>query len=133
MKWTDDDLGLALRELGAEDPAPAALAVVRAGVLGRIRRPRMRMWAWAPVAAAGVLAVLLWPRPAEMAPPPLLAAAPTVPAAAWVKTEKPKPPAVRRERPFLEATGIPGLVRVATRDPNIILYWSFDNGEGDEE
>jgi hypothetical protein len=133
MKWTDDELDLALRGLGAQDPPPAALAAVRAGVLDRIRRPRWWMWTWAPVAAAVVLAVLLWPRPAEIAPPPLLAAAPTVPAAAWVKTEKPKPQAVRRERPLLEATDIPGLVRVATRDPNIILYWSFDNGEGDEE
>jgi hypothetical protein len=40
---------------------------------------------------------------------------------------------VRRERPLMEATEIPGLVRVATRDPNIIIFWSFDNGEGDEE
>ena len=132
MKWTDGDLDLALRELGAEDPPPAALAAVRAGVLDRIRRPRWWTWTWAPVAAAA-LAILLWPRPAEIAPPPLVAIAPAVPAAAWVKTEKPKPPAVRRERPLLEATDIPGLVRVATRDPNIIIYWSFDNGEGDEE
>lgn len=134
MKWTDEDLDLALRELGDEDVPATGLAEVRSRVLERVKRPRVRwwMWAWAPAAAA-VVAVLLWPKPVDVAPPPRVAKAPAVVEAAWVGTEKRKAAPVQRERPLLEATDIPGLVRVATRDPNIIIYWSFDNGEGDEE
>jgi hypothetical protein len=133
MKWNDEDLNLALREVGDEELPPAALAAVRARVLEAVERPRLRWWMWAWAPALGLLAALFWPAPATVAPPPLIATTPAVPAAAWVRTGKPKPLIVRRERPLLEATDIPGLVRVATRDPNIIIYWSFDNGEGDEE
>lgn len=131
MKWTDEDLDLALRALGDEDVPAAALAEVRSRVLDRVERPRARwwMWAWAPAAGA-VVAVLLWPKPVDVAPPPRVAKAPAVVEAAWVGTEKRPAPS---RPPQLEATEIPGLVRVATRDPNIIIYWSFDNGEGDEE
>lgn len=136
MKWTDEDLDLALRELGDQELPAAALAAVRARVLECVERPRPRWWMWAWAPALGLLAVLLWPQPPAVGPPPLLAAAPAPPAWALVKTElrrEPVIPGPPAERPRLEATDIPGLVRVASRDPNIIIYWSFDNGEGDKE
>jgi hypothetical protein len=134
MKWTDDDLNLALQDLSQQDPPPAALAALRARVLDRAHRPRPRWWLWTPVPAATLaLALFLWPQPPEIAPPPRLALAPPVPEAAWVKTERPQPPILRRERPRMEATEIPGLVRVATQNPNIVIFWSFDEGTGDEE
>lgn len=129
MKWTDDDLDRALRELGAEDPPPAVLAAVRSGVLGRIRRPRWWMWTWAPVAAAA-LAILLWPRPAEIAPPPLIATTPAVPAAAWVKTERrPAPLSPRRLAPPERQTEF---IRIFTDDPDVVILWSLET-KGDAE
>ena len=135
MKWTDEDLDLALRDLGEEAMPAAALAEVRGRVLEQVGKRRVRwwMWAWAPAAAAAVVLMLIWPKPVEVEAPPLVAKAPGVVEAAWVGTEKRKPAAAPDGLPRLEATEIPGLVRVATRDPNIIIYWSFDNGEGDEE
>jgi hypothetical protein len=137
MKWTDEDLDLALRELGDQELPAAAVTAVRARVLEAVERPRLRWWMWAWAPALGLLAVaFLATRPLTVAPPPLMAAAPAPPAA-WAAGEGRTAPPVNivpaAERPLLEATDIPGLVRVATRDPNIIIYWSFDNGEGDEE
>lgn len=135
MKWTDDDLNLALQDLSQQDPPPAALTALRARVLDRAHRPRPRWWLWTPVpaAAAVALAFVLWPAPPAPAPPALIATAPPVPAIAWVRPAAPAPPRVRRQAPRIEPTTIPGYVRVATQDPNIVIFWSFDEGTGDEE
>ena len=133
MKWTDDDLNLALQDLSQQDPPPAALAALRAHVLDRAHRPRLHWWLWTPVPAAALaLALLLWPQPPEIAPPPrLIATVPPVPAIAWC-TAAPAP-ASPPPAPRIEPTTIPGLVRVATQNPNIVIFWSFDEGTGDEE
>lgn len=135
MNWTDDNLDLALRDLGRQDPPAHALAAVRERVQQQIHRPRLPWWTWtwAPAVAAAALAFVLWPAPPAPAPPALIAIAPPVPAIAWVPPAAPAPPRVRRPAPRIEPTTIPGYVRVATQDPNIVIFWSFDEGTGDEE
>lgn len=168
MKWNDDDLGLALRGLREEQPADAAITALHARVMADVRKPRSRWWVWAivPVAAAVVVAVLVWPRteplqpPVEVARSPIPAATPSpdetkpiAPARTVPDRTNPIPPnreelAVRRETkpiypartvpdktnpilrvgvPRIEATETPGMVRIASSDPNIVILWSLDD------
>lgn len=141
MNWRDEDLDFALRDLREDALPEIAVTALHARVMAGVRasRPRWWRWAWAPVAAAAVVAaVMIWPQRADVLPPPLVASAPGVPPAAWVKPEPaPRPPAAQTEvaspgaPPQLEATDTPGMVRIASRDPNIVILWSLNNGEGD--
>jgi hypothetical protein len=130
MKWTDEDLDRVLRDLGEEDIPANALVSVRARVAERTRRtgtPWLR-WAWAP-AAAVVLALVLWPEPVAVDPPPLLASTPAVPEVAWTKTEKRRLPVLRPPVPVERETQF---IRLFTDDPDVVILWSLET-KGDEE
>ena len=74
MKWSDDDLDLALRDLRDEE---IPVGAVRARVMAQVSRRRsIRWWQWAWVPAlAGALFVLA-PKESPVEPLPLVARAP---------------------------------------------------------
>lgn len=133
------DLDQALRELGHDDPPEAAVAALHARVMAEVQAARPRIpwwtWAWAPVAAA-VLAVVLWPQAAPVEPPRAALVAPAAPQIAFVRPQpRPKPAArprpVRPEPPEIQPTATPGMVRIATSNPNIVILWSLNEGDGE--
>jgi hypothetical protein len=143
MPWTDDDLSQALSEL-RDEPLPAdALATVRTGVLACIERSR-RNWLWllAPVPVAVALTVILMPRPAEVAPPPLIAKTP--PSAPFMHTiteprprTEPRPSGSGapqpRPQPRILPTAQDGLVRLASTRNDIVIYWDLTDNKGEAQ
>ncbi|MBK9169595.1 MAG: hypothetical protein IPM24_19320 [Bryobacterales bacterium] len=135
MKWTGDDLDRALRDLAAEDPPEAAVAAVHTSVMQRVApRASWWRWSWAPVAAAiAALVLTWWPRPAEVEPLALHVETPAPPAVAWERTPpRPAPPVPVRPRLRIEPTDTPGLVRIASGNPDVVILWSLDQSEGEE-
>ncbi len=154
------DLDQVLRELGHDDPPEAAVTALHARVMAACEperglslspdipkpsttadrdcpRPRVPWWtwAWAPVAAA-VLAVVLWPQPAPVEPPRPALPAPAASQIAFVRPQpRPKPAArprpARPEPPEIQPTATPGMVRIATSNPNIVILWSLNEGDGE--
>jgi hypothetical protein len=136
MKWSDDDLDLALRDLRDEEiPVGAVRARVMAQVARR-RSVRWWMWAWVPALAAALF--VMTPKESPVAPPPLLARAPGPPVLA-------APVAVVKRPAVVEAavkatvkavadaparTGETEFVKVMTDDPDVVILWAM-NTEGD--
>ncbi len=134
----------ALKGLADEALDPAALAAVRARVLGKVDRPKDRAWVWVFAAAAALLLVtaavmVQVRRPAPLAPPPpAVARAPQ----AIEQRPKPRPRAVRHipkrvrqpERPKIAAAPKtePMVIKFVTDDPNIVVIWLVE-GKGETE
>jgi len=136
MKWSDDDLDLALRDLRDE---AIPVGVVRARVMAKVTRRRsIRWWQWAWVPAlAGALFVLA-PKERPVDPPPLLARAPGAPVlAAPVEVVK-RPAAVKAAvkvavKAVVDAPARASeteFVKVITDDPDVVILWAM-NTEGD--
>lgn len=122
------DLAL-LRTAHAEPLAPANYAVVRARVLEQIERKR-RPWRLAgmgAIAAAALIAVLLWPKPHRQTAPRMAVANPPA------RQLPPAPPSVAEPRQVVRlrrakhrrgvSASEPLLVKLVTDDPNIVIYW----------
>lgn len=129
MSWTDNDLDLALRELRDEEFAPGALEAVRARVMERAAKPRLRwwMWSWAPALAAALVLIAVIPHAQPVVePPPLVAAAPAAPllerSAPPAVKAKPAAPPVRRETETQ-------FVKLITDDPDVVILWALDSNE----
>jgi anti-sigma factor RsiW len=135
------DWRAAVQELGEESVDAAVLESVRARVMARVaQRPGRRTIAWrirtplAYAAAAVVVALLLWPQwmPRDVAPPlaPVAAipAAPPAPRIVWAKDA----PRVRRRAPVLVATSEPLLMKIATADPSVVIYWIVEGRQKGE-
>lgn len=130
MRWDEDDLDVALRDLRDEEVPGYALAQVKARVLAEVRpvRSRWRRWAWVPVVAVALAIVAVIPR--EQAPveqPPLIARAPAAqplgrPAARVVRRTRPAPPRLEETQ----------FARIMTDDPNVVILWAM-NTEGDSQ
>lgn len=129
MNWQDEDLDRTLHDLREPDDAalsPAALAAVRARVMGRLNqhRPSYWRWAWLPALAAAVVlvAVIPSPRPEVVPPPPLLAHLPAAPpmqkAPALPRLAAPAP--VPAPQPRTE------FAKILTDDPDVIILWALD-------
>ena len=118
MKWSDDDLDLALRDLREEE---IPVGAVRARVMAQVARRRsIRWWQWAWVPAlAGALFVLA-PKESPVEPLPLVARAPGAPVlAAPVSTWK-RP----RKMPLLRMNCVsPGLNRKPSVPPTMNTRW----------
>ncbi|MBI5084967.1 MAG: hypothetical protein HZB13_10280 [Acidobacteria bacterium] len=134
MNWTDEDLDFALRDLRDAELAPGALEAVRARVMERTAKPRLRWWAWSwlPALAAALVMIAVIPRGQPVVePPPLLAAAPPAPLL------EVNPPAASRRKP----AAIPGrrepvrleketqFVKLITDDPDVVIYWALNSNE----
>ncbi len=131
MNWTDEELGLALRDLRDEALPPGALAAVRAQVLARAQ-PRRRnpwRWAWTPALAAALAVAALVPRgQPPVAPPPLLARAPSAPSLEpWRRPRRPNRCA-RSSKPRRSGEETQ-FARILTDDPNVVILWAL-NSEG---
>ncbi len=138
MKWSDEDIELALRDLRCDDPPPGALTAVRARVLEQTQRRHVAWWKWslAPgVAAAAVLAVALWPRqsdlvlPAPEAPPVAAPAQVLVPPA---EPQRPTAPVRRKTMRLKSPEKQTGFIRLFTDDPDVVIYWSLETKGGAE-
>ena len=119
----------AVKELGSEALDQTLLDGVRRRVMARVaerRAPAPFDWwrVWAPAAAvvAAVLAVWLWPRVPEVAPPRVMSAAippaPAAPALVWPRPVR-RAAAVTTAAPAAE----PLLMRIVTNDPDVVIYW----------
>jgi anti-sigma factor RsiW len=126
----------ALRELGGEEVDGVALAAVRHRVLAQVEsrtsawRFVRRWWHAVPVgvAAAVMMAVVLWPRVPEVEPPPALAVW-TPPAPEVVRSAA--PPVMRRVPEIKAAVAAePLLVKFFTDDPDVVIYWIIDQNGG---
>lgn len=133
MKWTDDDLDLALRELKDEPLPPGAEEAVRSRVFAEIEKPRRRWWtwAWAPALAACLVLWMVIPREQPpMSPPPVLAHAPQSPLLspppAVVKPVRVKAAQAPRHEPQTQ------FVKLVTDDPDVVILWAM-NSEGDAQ
>ncbi|MEK7406458.1 MAG: hypothetical protein AAB225_15255 [Acidobacteriota bacterium] len=122
----------ALRALREEPVSEAELRLVRQRVLACVRageavRAGWLRWAWVGAAALVLVAGLsLWrPRPVEAPPPPAVARV-EAPIPAVVPSE----PAPARPRPKPERPAGPLLVRLETADPQVVIYWIFDENGG---
>jgi hypothetical protein len=135
MKWSDEDLDLALRDLREEE---IPVGAVRARVMARVERRRaVRWWAWAWVPALAAALFVMVPREGPVAPPPLVARAPGVPVlAAPVVAAVRKPVVVKAAvkaavKPQAPAVvGDSEFVKVMTDDPDVVILWAL-NTEGD--
>lgn len=129
----------ALKSLGDEEIAPAALLSVRSRVTERINRPkRFAYWVWAPAAAACavLLVISFYPREKRLAIP-----APTVVAeatqAGMPVLQAGRGPAPLRKRVRAKRTTQarmpvlqPLVVKMLTDDPDVVIYWITEpNGE----
>lgn len=138
MRWSDEDLELALQDLRGDDPPPGALAAVRGRVLEQSQRRRVAWWKWslAPgAAAAAVLAVMLWPRhsdvvlPAPEAPPVAAPAEALAPPPAPQRAPAPvRPKTVKLRTPEKQTE----FIRLFTDDPDVVIYWSLETKGGAE-
>lgn len=132
MKWSDEDLELALRDLRCDDPPPGALTAVRARVLEQTQRRRAAWWKWslAPgAAAAAILAVALWPRHSDVIlPEPETPPVASTTEAPVTPPESRQPPApVRRKTVNLKmAEKQTEFIRLFTDDPDVVIYWSLE-------
>jgi hypothetical protein len=138
MKWSDEDIELALRDLRCDDPPPGTLAAVRAQVLEQTQRRRAAWWTWglAPgLAAVAVLAVVLWPRHSDaVLPEPQPPPAPAL-AEVLVPAPEPQRPAapVRRKTVKLKTPEEQTeFIRLFTDDPDVVIYWSLETKGGAE-
>ncbi|MBI4889484.1 MAG: hypothetical protein HY821_02590 [Acidobacteria bacterium] len=137
MKWTDDDLDLALRELKDEPLPLGATEAVRARVLAEVEKPRRRWWtwAWAPALAAGLMVWAVIPREqVAVAPPPVLARVPeaAVPKRTLEVVKKPElRPAVRRVERAVKPEKETQFVKLVTDDPDVVILWAM-NSEGED-
>jgi hypothetical protein len=135
MPWTDDDLSRALSELRDEALPSDALAAVRTEVLARIQKPR-RNWLWwlAPIPVAAALTFLLLPKPAEIAPPPVIAQVP--PPAPFMHAKpapQPKTTEPETQQPRILPTAQDGLVRLASTRNDIVIYWDLTDNKGEAQ
>jgi hypothetical protein len=129
MKWTDEDLDLALGGLRDEELAPGAVEAVRKRVREQIEKPRFRwwVWSWVPALAAALAVFAVMPgRETAVEPPPLLARAPASPVV------EPLVKKVFRAAPTRVAA--PGrvaaeteFVKLVTDDPNVVILWAMNS------
>lgn len=130
MNWNDDNFDIALRELRDEELPAAALAQVRARVLGQVqpRRAKWWRWVWVPALAAALAVVTVIPRQqAPVEPPPLIAKAP-----AAQPLSLPMPPVLRRPTPASPKSEETQFARILTDDPNVVILWAL-NTEGESQ
>lgn len=138
MKWSGEDIELALRDLRCDDPPPGALTAVRARVLEQTQSRRVAFWKWslAPgLAAAAVLAVALWPRRSDVVLPSPEAPPVAVPAQVLVPPAEPQRPPVplRRKTVRLKTPEKQTeFIRLFTDDPDVVIYWSLETKGGAE-
>jgi hypothetical protein len=143
MKWTDQDIDLALRDLAGDDPPEAALAAVRARVLAGLAEPRRRPWLWwipAPALAAAALVVwFAWPRPADVPPPPVLARAPQAQLAdargsvTARPTRRPTEPRPKGAVASLVPVQNTEFAKLLTDDPDVVILWAVGPNGTDSE
>ncbi len=127
----------ALRDLRDEAVSEEELRLVRQRVLARVRaEPAAQAgwlrWAWVGAAAVVVVAGLsLWrPRQVEAPPPAVARVEAPAPVLATEPPIAPRPVRAARPQPKPKRSAGPLLVRLETADPQVVIYWIFDENGG---
>ncbi len=107
----------------ATEPPGEAVAELHRRVLASTRRRPVAAWLAGLAAAAVLLAVLLWPRPAALETlalerPP----APVAPAVSLTPKPPPRAPVRAREAAW---------IRIETPDPNVVILLIADTGDAE--
>lgn len=104
------------------------LRAVRAGLaeLREIELParRSRRWWWAAGAIAAGLALFLIPRPAEIAPPRVVAWAPPPPAVVAIA---PRPRPAARVKPRPAPAPDTEFAKILTDDEDVVILWAMNS------
>lgn len=132
MRWTEDDLDGALRDLREEEPPVAAMAGVRSRVRERLERRRAWMpWGWLAAAAAVIVLMVANPEQTPVGGLQVTVAAPVVPQDAFRRSGLPAAhKAVARRRH--EVTASREFIHLMTDDPDVVILWAVES-KGDTE